>query len=129
MSSGASIRIEPFSIIDLDINLAVTPVPFIAIIGELYTSIKNGDDGNKLLGIHSEFDIMPVDPLVIAVRFGRLVDNKKEGSGGIQLGGCVKYSVNDHITFGIETNGNAEISGGETGSWDDLAFRIGCSIE
>ena len=129
VSSGASIRIEPFSIIDLDVNLAVTPVPFIAIIGELYTGIKNGDDGNKLLGIHSELDIMPVDPLVIAVRFGRLVDNNKDGSGGIQLGGCVKYSVNDHITFGIEANGNAEISGGETGSWDGLVVRIGCSIE
>lgn len=129
VSSGASIRIEPFSIIDLDVNLAVTPVPFIVIIGELYTGIKNGDDGNKLLGIHSELDIMPVDPLVIAFRFGRLVNNNKDGSGGIQLGGCVKYSVNDHITFGIEANGNAEISGGETGSWDGLVIRVGCSIE
>ena len=72
---------------------------------------------------------MPVDPLVIAVRFGRLVDNNKDGFGGIQLGGCVKYSVNDHITFGVEANGNAEITDGKTGGWDDLVIRIGCTIE
>lgn len=129
VSSSVSIRIEPSSIIDLDVNLAVTPVSFIAIIGELYTGIKNGDDGNKLLGIHSELDIMPAEPLVISLRFGRLTDHNKDGSGSIQIGGCVKYSLNDHITFGIEAHGNADIEDDETGGWDHLVLRLGCSVE
>ena len=126
---GISSRFETSRKIDLDVNLSLSPLPFLALIGEVYTGLKDEESDNKLLGIHSELDIMPIDPLVLAARFGRLVDHNKDGSGGIQLGGCVKYSVNDHITFGIEANGNAEIDGGEIGGWDDLVFRIGCSIE
>jgi hypothetical protein len=129
VSAGIASRFDTGKKIDLDVNLTISPWPFLALLGEVYTGLNDEKSDNRLLGIHSELDIMPLEPLVIAVRFGRLVDNQKEGAGGIQLGGCVKYSVSDHITFGIEANGNATISGGETGSWDDLAFRIGCSIE
>jgi len=127
--AGVSTRFETGKKIDLDVNLTLSPWSFLALIGEVYTGLNDEGSDSKLLGIHSELDIMPIDPLLIAVRFGRLVDNSKEGSGGMQLGGCVKYSVNDHITFGLEVNGSAVIIDGETGSFDDLGVRIGFGIE
>lgn len=129
LSAGVSTRFETGKKIDLDVNLTLCPWSFLALIGEIYTGLNDEKSDRKPLGIHSELDIMPVDPLLIAVRFGRLVDNSKKGSGGMQLGGCVKYSVNDHVTFGLEVNGNAVIIDGETGSFDNLGVRIGFGIE
>ncbi len=129
VSAGISSRFETNKKIDLDAGLTINPWPFLALLGELYTGLNDEENDNRLLGIHSELDITPVEPLIIALRFGRLVDHNKDGSGSIQLGGCIKYVLNDHFTFGIEANGNAAIDDGETGGWDDLVMRLGCSVE
>lgn len=127
-SAGVSSRFEASKKIDIDANLSLSPWSFLALIGEVYIGLNDEESDNKLLGIHSELDVMPVNPLVLAVRFGRLVDNNAEGTGCLQLSGGAKYSVNDHITFGIEANLNAEIVDGKAGNLDKFLLRIGCSI-
>lgn len=129
VSAGASVRFEPSSKIDLDVSLSVTPVSFFTVIGEVYTGLNDGESDNRLLGIHGELDIIPVEELIIPLRFGRLVDNREKGSGDMQLAGGARYLLNDHITFGIEFNSNALISNGEIGHFDNIGVRFGFGIE
>ena len=128
-SANASVRFEPYSKIDLDVSLYITPVSFLAVMGELYTGLNDAESDNRLLGIHTELDIMPIEELIIPFRFGRIVDNREKGSGGLQLAGGAKYILNDHVFFGIEINSNVEISDGETGHFDNVGFRFGFGIE
>ena len=128
-SANASVRFEPYSKIDLDVFLSITPVSFLAVMGELYTGLNDGDSDNRILGIHTELDIIPIEELIIPIRFGRLVDNREKGSGDLQLAGGAKYVLNDHVFFGIEINSHVEISEGETGHFDNVGFRFGFGIE
>lgn len=128
-SANASVRFEPYSKIDLDVSLSISPVPFFAVVGELYTGLNDDQSDDRLLGIHTELDIIPVEQLIIPIRFGRLVDNREEGCGNLQLAGGAKYALNDHVFFGIEINSNAVISNGETGDFDNVGFRFGFGIE
>ena len=129
VSANASVRFEPYSKIDLDVSLSVTPVSFFALIGEVYTGLNDGESDNRLLGIHTELDIMPIEELIIPIRFGRLVDNREKGSGNLQLAGGAKYSLNEHVFFGIEFNSNAIITDGEIGHFDNIGVRFGFGIE
>lgn len=129
VSAGASARFEPSSKVDLDVSLSVTPVSFFTVIGEVYTGLNDGESDNRLLGIHTELDIMPVEQLIIPLRFGRMVNNREKGSGSMQLAGGARYLFNDHITFGIEFNSNAEITDGETGDFENIGIRFGFGIE
>ena len=129
VSANASVRFEPYSKTDLDVSLSVTPVSFLAVMGEVHTGLNDGESDNRLLGMHAELDIIPVEELIIPLRFGRLVDNREKGSGNIQLAGGAKYILNDHVFFGIEINSNAVILNGETGDFDNIGFRFDFGIE
>ncbi len=126
---SASGRFEPYSKIDLDVSLYSRPIPFFAVIGEVYTGLKNGDNENRLIGIHTELEIIPIEKLTIPVRFGQMVDNSNKGTGYMQLASGARYLFNKHITFGIEFNSTAKIVNGETGSFDNLGIRFAFSVE
>lgn len=126
---NSSLRLEPYSKIDLDASLFFSPIRFVALIGEIYTALSDDHSDKSFFGIHTEIDIIPIEKLTIPIRFGQILDDLEEGTGCIDLAGGARFQLNDHITFGTEFKSYAKIVKGKRGGFDDLVVRISFGIE
>lgn len=127
---SVSLRSRPGMNADMDAAVSV-PVSVVTFIGEAYKSISRPEGQNiPVFGFYGELNVNPVEPLMVAARFERSTEGAQNSTGTERIAAGSVYSLNKHISTGVEFDLDASVLNGIRSNWQkSILMRLTLGIE